>query len=208
MEANTAYNIKIVVIGSSSCGKTALCNSLLGKPFGHNKYSSIDDIGVETVSRNDRQIKLEIHDTAGEERYSSVAPQFYRNAHVIIICYDITRKETYDKVGFWSSQKGIPDTAIFFLIGCKKDLEERREIELTWGREIANTLSETQAEVKCFETSAKENYNIEKLKDLIITEVFENFKLVDLEQRTIITEQRIVSLSQPTTNSSRCWCRW
>ena len=75
-----------------------------------------------------RSIKVHIWDTGGEERYRSMTPMYYRDAVGAIIVYDITHKESFDKVNKWLHElKEFADKDIVICIaGNKSDCEMQR----------------------------------------------------------------------------------
>ena len=202
MSANTPiYQINIVVIGSRWCGKSSLCTAYTEKPFQeYPKATVIMDIVPKTLTWEEKTGELKIRDTGGEERFKAVTPNFYRNAHAVILCYDITRKETFDSIPSWCECKAIPEEAILFLVGCKSDLTKERTVSASMGPETANTLSNKQSEVKFFETSAKTKQNIEELFDSVISSVMEKWGL-DL----IIKKKDSVKVNNSEDDKKLCW---
>ena len=95
-------SLKILLIGSSGVGKTSLlvryCDSRFAKAF-------ISTVGVDfrtkTLRRGRRRIKLQVWDTAGQERYRAIAKQCFRGAAGFLVCYDLTRRETFESVKSW-----------------------------------------------------------------------------------------------------------
>lgn len=84
---------KVIVVGDSGCGKSCLIQRYLTNEF-------LDDytvtLGVEYHSKSVKidgniNIKLQFWDTAGQEAFHSLVKAFYRNAHAVVLVYDITR---------------------------------------------------------------------------------------------------------------------
>lgn len=84
---------KVIVVGDSGCGKSCLIQRYLTNEF-------LDDytvtLGVEYHSKSVKidgniTIKLQFWDTAGQEAFHSLVKAFYRNAHAVVLVYDITR---------------------------------------------------------------------------------------------------------------------
>ena len=155
--------LKIILLGDTSVGKT----SLLLK-FTDNTFSeiSIATIGVEfkekTISYNNRNIILQIWDTSGQERYRSIAQNFYRGADGILFVFDVTNKNSFDNLKYWLNEPQIDAKKI--LIGNKIDLSDKRVINKEKMEELAK-----KYEMKSFETSAKTGENVDK----IFTEITE-----------------------------------
>lgn len=91
-------------------------------------------IGVEFgsfgIKINDKIVKLQIWDTAGQESFRSVTRIFYRGAHCVFLTYDVTRDETFVNLIEWLKeikQHASEDVRVF-LIGNKSELVEEREV--------------------------------------------------------------------------------
>ena len=88
--------LKIVVIGESSVGKTSIINQYINELFIDQSISTIGTdkfTKIETI--NNKEIKLNIWDTAGQERFRSLTPLFLKGSNIVLMVYDIT-----DKVSF------------------------------------------------------------------------------------------------------------
>ncbi|KAL4488356.1 hypothetical protein ABPG72_019206 [Tetrahymena utriculariae] len=103
---------------------------------------------------------FQIWDTAGQEKYRSLAPLYYRDSHAALIVYDITNKNSFDVLKKWVGelrQHGPANIAIA-VVGNKVDLIEREDVKYDDAKSYANGLN------AIFQyTSAKENQNIESL---------------------------------------------
>ena len=51
---------------------------------------------TQTVCLDDTTVKFEVWGTAGQERYHSLAPMYYRGAQAAIVVYDITNEVSRD----------------------------------------------------------------------------------------------------------------
>ena len=107
---------------------------------------------------NDKNIKLQIWDTAGQESFKSITRSYYRGAAGALLVYDITRKETFNHLTRWLEevrQNGNPDIMIM-LIGNKADLDSRRQVSTEEGERFAK-----ENGLIFLETSAKTAFNVE-----------------------------------------------
>ena len=100
------------------------------------------EYGSKTLKINSKYIKLQIWDTAGQESFRAITRSFYRNAHGVILMYDLTRQESFDNLKDWLreiKQNSDPETVIY-VVGNRLDLaEDEREVVSqiveTWVRE-------------------------------------------------------------------------
>ena len=121
-------------------------------------------------------MKIIFIDTAGQEKYNSIAANLIRNAEGIIVMYDITKYETFESISKWiESIKEIKGNDFpsfpFILVGNKCDLAEEREVEIEEGKEKAETYG-----FPFFETSNKDGTNVEKAALAIALKVYEKKK--------------------------------
>ena len=82
-----------------------------------------------------------VADTAGQERYASLAPLYYRGAGAAVVVYDITSPASFEKARFWVKelQKHASPNINIVLVGNKKDLgESRRAVSREDARAFAN----------------------------------------------------------------------
>ena len=73
-------------------------------------------------------IKYQIWDTAGQEKYHSLAPMYYRGAAAAIIVYDITKASSFNTLKNWvrELQQLGPENIVIAVCGNKADLEDKR----------------------------------------------------------------------------------
>ena len=144
--------IKIGLLGDSTVGKTAICNSFMGIEFTADNLSTIGQEKLETkfILDNGKEIKLSIWDTAGQERFRATSFKTLRAAHGVIVVFDVTKRETFEHVDDWlktiKEELQEPNLIIF---GNKVDMEERKVTA-----EEAENYAKKQ-NLKYFETSAK-----------------------------------------------------
>lgn len=94
--------IKVILLGESRVGKTAIINRF-AKDIYENTLTTIGALSVhKTYTINDITIKYEIWDTAGQERFRTMGRQFYKDADIGIIVYDITNNKSFREIDkFW-----------------------------------------------------------------------------------------------------------
>lgn len=116
---------------------------------------------VPAPAVENHNIMFEIFDTAGQERYESLAPMYYRSARVAIIIYDVTNKDTWERAQRWvstleeelvganKSSSGYP--ILIVILGNKVDLSSSKEVSSEELRDFVKSKSNILA----YETSAK-----------------------------------------------------
>ncbi|XP_060113842.1 ras-related protein Rab-17 [Heteronotia binoei] len=157
----SSYVFKVVLLGSSSVGKSSLAYRYVKKDF----QDSLPTVGCsffnQCVPVDTTIVKLEIWDTAGQEKYHSVCHLYYRGANAALLVYDIARKESFEKAKVWLSEldkEFLQNEIVIILVGNKVDLSEEREVTIQEATEFAKT--------KCIlymETSAKSDYQVTEL---------------------------------------------
>ena len=118
------------------------------------------DFKLKNIEIDGKKIKLQIWDTAGEERFRTITTSYYKGAHAILIVFDITEKDSFEHVKNWVADidKFAKQGVLRILVGNKCDLEKQRNVS----KEEANELAEKLG-IKYIETSAKDTINIETL---------------------------------------------
>ena len=113
---------------------------------------------MKSIIVNGKTVKLQLWDTAGQEKYKSMVSSYYRGANVALIIFDITNHKSFESLPNWIENfyKNGPEQKNIILIGNKKDLEEERQVT----QEEAEAFSETNNMIY-FETSAKDGDNID-----------------------------------------------
>ncbi len=124
-------NLKILILGDSSVGKTSL---LLKYADGYFPTMYVATIGVEykikKININGADINLQIWDTAGQERFRSITKNFMKGADGIMYVYDITQKSSFDNLKSWiRSSEESTEGFKKLIAGNKSDLEIDRVVQ-------------------------------------------------------------------------------
>ena len=99
---------KVVLIGESGVGKTSIISRYISNTFS-SALSPTPGANFTTkvtyIAEYNQEVKFEIWDTAGQEKYRSLAKVFYKNSSVCILVYDITRKNSFDELKkYWINE--------------------------------------------------------------------------------------------------------
>ena len=187
MTSNYNLIFKIVLIGDSNVGKTNILSKYLQNEFNPDSKATVGvEFGSKTININNNVIKAQIWDTAGTEKYRSITNAYYKGAKGAFVVYDISRKASFNNIDKWLFDlKNNGDENInIVIIGNKIDLENQREVTNEEGEKkaIINKAS-------FIETSAKNGDNIEKAFNLMIENVYENFKKENENKENIDSEE-------------------
>ena len=157
--SNYQYIFKLILIGNSGVGKTCILQRYMKHTFEESYKCTIGvDFLMKSIVINGQTVKLQLWDTAGQEKYKSMASSYYRGANVALIVFDITNHESFDALPLWIENfyKNGPEQKNIILIGNKNDLPDLRQVT----QQEAEAFSQTN-NMMYFETSAKEGDNIE-----------------------------------------------
>lgn len=127
----TVFHGRVVMIGDASVGKTSILNRLI-----EDRY---DELEVQTIGANYQlftqevdncRVEMQLWDTAGQEKFRSLIPVYFRNAFAAVAVYDVSNPESFTHLSGWIEQfqneAGV--SAEVFIVGNKADLVEDRQV--------------------------------------------------------------------------------
>jgi len=167
------YLFKLLLIGNSGVGKSCILMRYADNSFTENFFNTIGvDFKIKTISLNDQVIKMQIWDTAGQDRFRTLTSSYYRGAHGIIIVYDVTNKDSFDNVRQWMTEieKFASESVNKLLVGNKSDLEEQREVTSEEGMELAKKF-----DIPFLEVSAKNSTHVDDTFKTMASEIQTRF---------------------------------
>jgi small GTP-binding protein len=153
---------KVVMIGPPGVGKSAITNRIVQDVFRPNTVATVGAAFMSKVfTINNQELRLDIWDTGGSERYRSLAPMYYREARGAVVVFDLTEPNSRIQAAEWIDEireQGRPDIV---LVGAanKNDLMDQRKIA---PEEVLNFARENQLD-SIFEVSAKTGNNVTAL---------------------------------------------
>ena len=159
---------KLIFLGDQGTGKSSILNRFVDDKFDPNYQATIGlDFQSKNVKIDNQDIHLLLYDTAGQEKFRSLIPMYTCDANIIILVYDITRKESFTHIPDWVKDLTNVklDEVIFGLVGNKIDLEDQRQVTKEEGEKYAQDNNIIFQEV-----SAKTGDNF---SDLFYKKIFE-----------------------------------
>lgn len=154
--------LKIILLGDSGVGKTSLMRQFVSGKF-ENRYKAT--IGADFFSIDEEidghQVKLQLWDTAGAERFASLGTAFYRGADACVLVYDITNADSFSHLTTWATEFTLQaGRKEMILVGNKSDLDDKRQV---FNRAVAQWCKDNPCPTRpdepmpFLETSAKGN---------------------------------------------------
>jgi Ras-related protein Rab-7A len=157
--------LKVIILGDSGVGKTSLMNQYVNRKFSNQYKATIGaDFLTKEVMVDDRLVTMQIWDTAGQERFQSLGVAFYRGADCCVLVFDVNVPKTFENLDSWRDEFLIqagprdPDNFPFVVLGNKIDLEDQRRVSA----KRAQNWCTQKGNIPYFETSAKENIEVEQ----------------------------------------------
>ena len=180
---------KILLLGDTQVGKSSFLMRYIDNTFQESYLSTVGlDFKVKNVQLDDgKTYRVQIWDTAGQDRFHAITRNYFKNAHGIILIYDVTLIESFQNVKNWIKQvkEEVTDKVSIILVGNKIDMENQRVVSKEEGEKMAASYG-----LKFFECSAKTGENVEEIFKDIVTKTVENFSKVDVKESTKLKNKK------------------
>jgi len=196
---------KLLIIGDSGVGKSSLLVRFADNQFTGNYITTIGvDFKIRTIEINGERVKLQIWDTAGQERFRTITSTYYRGTHGVIVVYDVSSGESFANVKRWLHEIDANcDVVNRILVGNKNDDPDRKVVLTEDARRFADQMG-----IQLFETSAKDNINVEEMFRSITTLVLKSKKdqkeRLDDPSKIDLTKGRHSRPGQKANPKSKC----
>ena len=155
---NYDHLFRYIIVGDMAVGKSCIFLQFTDNKFRHQHELTIGvEFGGKTIEIGNKNVKIQIWDTAGQEAFQAMTRTYYKGAIGALLMYDITRKDTFTHISKWLEEvqtHGAKNVCII-LIGNKKDLEDKREVSYEEGEALAK-----EHKLLFLETSAKTAENV------------------------------------------------
>ena len=176
------YVIKILTLGDTMVGKSSIVLRYSDDKFDDKIFSTIGiDFKTKYIKMDGYSVKVLIWDTAGQEKFQNIAKTYYNGANGVMLIYDITNRKTFERINFWIKElkeNNRIDELFIYLVGNKKDMEDKRVISFEEGEKYAK-----ENNINFIEVSAKTGEGIVDLFNNLIKGVMEKvFKKMEKDE--------------------------
>ena len=158
--------IKVTLIGESSVGKTSIINRYTKNSFTNEMESTLGaNYSQKKIILHGKKIRMDLWDTAGQEKYRAIGRHFYKESYIVCLVYDISNHDSFEKlktVWYPELKEHGEKMKILALVGNKIDKYLEEEVK---EEESKNYAKEINAIDK--RTSAMEGTNIEELFNIL-----------------------------------------
>ncbi|KAL9540299.1 hypothetical protein MBANPS3_009767 [Mucor bainieri] len=197
------YLFKILVVGDLGTGKTSIIRRYVHNIFSSNYKSTIGvDFALKVIQWGpDWIVRLQLWDIAGQERFGNMTRVYYKEALGAIVVYDVTRPQTFEGVTKWKNdidtKVALPDAwgggqIPVILLANKSDLVQEGHGQHVNPTEL-DQFCQDNGFIKWFETSAKDNTNIEEAARHLISSIL---KLEEENADNVPNDENTVNLNQ------------
>jgi Ras-related protein Rab-5C len=185
---------KVVLLCESGVGKTSIIKQFTRHAFDEEMESSISSqFSSKTINIPDtnKAIRFDLWDTAGQEKYRSLAKIFYKDAKIVIFVFDMTIKTSFEALqNYWHEQvkSNCKEDTIFVLVGNKLDLYNYNQMKENEAKEWADSIEA----IYC-ETSAKTNDGIYELFEKIGKKILNpnyNYNNIDQKEKELYEKKK------------------
>eukprot|EP01120_Amphizonella_sp_Union-15-10_P017212 TRINITY_DN94_c0_g1_i1.p1 TRINITY_DN94_c0_g1~~TRINITY_DN94_c0_g1_i1.p1 ORF type:complete len:220 (-),score=51.66 TRINITY_DN94_c0_g1_i1:132-791(-) len=205
---------KVLVVGDIGTGKTSIIKRYVHGIFSMHYKSTIGvDFALKVINWDpNTTVRLQLWDIAGQERFGNMTRVYYKEAVGAMVVFDVTRVSTFEAVQKWKSdidiKVAIPGTdkpIPVVLLANKIDLAKDG---FTKNKEQMDKFCEEHGFCGWFETSAKDNVNIDKVSHFLVKNILENVleEAKPAQSGTVNNTIKVGGDANPGTNSNACAC--
>ena len=206
VESNFETLLKLIIIGDSGVGKS---NFLFKFIEGQFSPAHVATIGFDYKSKiiilpqSKKKVKLQIWDTAGQEKYMSLNKNILQRVQGVILMYDITKRETFERLNIWLKiiKQMISEIPII-LVGNKLDEENSEEngrlVEYNEGEAFAK-----DHQFQFIEASALNGTNIDEVFNNISELIIKN---MEDDRSSTLMEGNQLDDNQEKPKKKKCIC--
>ena len=162
---------KIILLGDDFIGKTSILLRYTDRVLNGPPLITIGlDYRLKSIIlKNGKSIKMQIWDTAGQDRFRTITKHYYKGMHGIILIYDVTDRRTFESIRNWVSiiREVAAEKVTIYLVANKIDMKENRKVEREEGEKLAKELG-----LPFMEVSAKDGINIDEIFEDLVERIY------------------------------------
>jgi small GTP-binding protein len=194
------YIFKAILLGDCAVGKTSILRNLGNHPFIPETMHTIGiDFTIRRFILDGCNIKLQLWDTSGQERFRTITRSYYRGCSAVFLLFSMNNRNSFNSLNGWyqeileyAKEESFP---IFYVIGSKADME--REVSTEEAMNYANEINAIYTE-----TSAKHGIGISELFDTCSRQLLENVR----KKHSSIAGSGTFKLGADTNRPKSRWC--
>lgn len=193
------YAIKLILVGDTNTGKTT---TLYAMQRNIPKTTPISTVGVEFAAigyeYGGKHFKLQVWDTAGQEKFRSITTSFFKNSTVALLFCDVTKRSSFISLYSWLTDlyRHAPENIEIILVANKIDLDDRRVSY----EELEKFSSENS--INFFEASVKNIVGLDNILDFACSRILKKIKSQDIKSIPGVREKQFVEVK--TGNQKIC----
>ena len=218
-DSKTEYDksIKVILLGDSNVGKSSIIDRLKSNTFNINQPATV---GLEhhnlMININSYILRMQIWDTAGQEKFDSIATTYYKSTDVVIFVYAVNLKSSFDRITDWVKQvednSSKDEEQLKILIGNKTDLDSERKVSTDEGKALADKIGCSNfIEISCLEKGDDANNSkIDSIIDIVARKFYHLYKVSKSERLNSSSFNYIASesilINNGPHNKKKCNC--
>ncbi|XP_066522706.1 ras-related protein Rab-38 isoform X1 [Hoplias malabaricus] len=199
MQQPKEHLYKILVIGDLGVGKSSIIKRYVHQNFSPNYRATIGvDFALKVLTLDQDTVRLQLWDIAGQERFGNMTRVYYREAMGAFIVFDVTRPNTFEAVVKWKEdldaklgvdgEKAVPAVLLANKCDQNRDLLPNNVLKM-------EQFCQEHGFITWFQTSAKENVNIDEAADCLVKHILAN--------ETELTKAQVPDTVSPNLDEGR-----
>ncbi|XP_050410431.1 ras-related protein Rab-32 [Patella vulgata] len=202
---------KILVIGELGTGKTSIIKRYVHQFFSQHYRATIGvDFALKVLNWDaDTLIRLQLWDIAGQERFGNMTRVYYKEAVGAFVVFDVTRASTFEAVSKWKndldSKVQLPDGSPVPCVLLANKCDQAKE-GLVNNTAQMDEFCKEKGFIGWYETSAKENINIDEAARFLVTKILEKDKAMKLGDNDHDNDKIVIDSNRPAGVEKKSTC--
>jgi small GTP-binding protein len=168
------YIFKILVSGNASVGKTSLLRRYVDGMFDESSLMTVGaDFYTKELKFDNFRCLLQLWDLGGQERFRYLLENFVMGARAALLLIDLTKMPSISDILQWVNIARLHDINLpILLVGTKIDLEDLIAVDDESALHLKNTFNM----IDYIKTSAKTDYNVDKVFEILVKNLINRSK--------------------------------